>query len=126
MKKDSSIYIFIFIILISVVFGLAISAVHFYTLPMMQKNETLHRNRIIAQAFLLEVKESTPEAFQRAITEEIKIDTIQVENESMVVLNHKSTGKIGFVFDGMGFWEPISGVVVFDSDMENIINLKIL
>jgi len=126
MKKDSPLYIFMFIILISIFFGVAISAVHFITLPMLKKNESLHKNRIIAQAFMLEVARKTPEAYQAVLDKKFSRDTIKVGNEKMEVLTNKETKEVGFVFDGMGFWEPISGVIVLDDDLENIVNLKIL
>lgn len=126
MKKNSSVYIFTFIILISIFFGVAISAVHFLTLPMMRKNEALHENRVIARAFMLEVENEGAEAYQAAINENIKIDTVQARDERMVIFTHKKTGEIGFLFDGMGFWEPISGVIVLDQGLENIVNMKIL
>ncbi len=126
MKKNSPLYIFIFIILISVVFGVAISAVHFLTLPMLKKNESLHRNRIISQAFMLDVADDTPEAYQKIIDKKIEIDTVRAGNETLEIFIHKENGNIGFAFDGMGFWEPISGIIVLNSDLEKVINLKVL
>lgn len=126
MKKNSPVYIFIFIVLISIVFGVAISAVHFLTLPMLKKNESLHRNRIIAQAFMLDVEEDTPDAYQNIIDKKIKTDTVQAGGETIEIFVHKNNGNVGFTFDGMGFWEPISGIVVLNSQLEEVVNLKVL
>lgn len=126
MKKNSPLYIFTFIIIISIVFGVAISSVHFLTLPMLKKNESLHRNRIIAQAFMLDVEADNATAYQSVIDQKIEIDTVIAQGEKIEILKNTESGEIGFVFDGMGFWEPISGVIVMDQNIEQIVNLKIL
>lgn len=126
MDKKSPSYILIFIVLISFVFGLAISSVHYLTLPMLEKNEALHKNRIISQAFMLDVEKDTPEAYEDAIRQFIKIDSIEIKREKVEFFRHREKDYIGFIFKGLGFWEPISGIIVMDRDLEKIINLKIL
>src|SRR6056297_3474724 len=98
MKKDNPLYIFNFIILISIFFGIAISAAHFLTLPMLKKNEALHRNRIIAEAFRLDVQGNTPEAYQTLIDKKIKKKTLDAKDEKIEVLINKESGEVGFIF----------------------------
>ena len=124
-KKDPK-YILLFIVLISLVFGVAISAVHYATLPMLKKNEALHRNRVISKAFLLKVDGESPEAYENAINKYIAVDSLQMDGRSVELFKHKENNNIGFVFLGLGFWEPISGVIVLDENLEKIVHLKIL
>ncbi len=124
-KKDPK-YILLFIILISLVFGVAISAVHYLTLPMLKKNEALHRNRIIAQAFLLDVNGDSPQDYETAIQENIVSDSIKVGERTVDLFRHKKNNTVGFVFRGLGFWEPISGIIVMDKTLNKIVHLKIL
>ena len=58
MKKTAPVYILTFMIVISAFFGFGVSLVHYSTLDMLAKNEALHRNRVLCQAFMLNVKES--------------------------------------------------------------------
>jgi Na+-transporting NADH:ubiquinone oxidoreductase subunit C len=124
-KKDPK-YILFFIVLISLVFGVAISTVHYVTLPMLKKNEALHKNRIIAKAFLLEVEGNSPEAYEQAIKKYITVDSLNIKGRNVELFHHKENNNMGFVFYGLGFWEPISGVVVMDQSLSKIIHLKIL
>lgn len=124
-KKDPK-YILLFIILISLVFGVAISAVHYVTLPMLKKNEALHKNRIISKAFLLDVEGESPSDYETAIQNNITIDSIKVGDTRVELFQHRDNDNIGFVFHGLGFWEPISGIIVMDENLNKIINLKIL
>ena len=126
MKKNSSFYICFFIILISMFFGVAISSVHFTTLAMLKKNETLHKNRIISKAFMLDVKGDSPKAYQEAVTKNINIDVISIKNQKIKIFKDKKRGNIGFLFKGMGFWEPISGIIVLESNLKQVINIQIL
>ncbi|SRR6056297_1868233 len=124
-KKDPK-YILLFIILISLIFGVAISAVHYTTLPMLKKNEALHKNRIISKAFLLDVEGESPSDYEAAIENNIQIDSIKIGDTKTELFEHMDSDNIGFVFRGLGFWEPISGIIVMDEGLTEIINLKIL
>lgn len=124
-KKDPK-YIMMFIVLISLVFGLAISTVHYVTLPMLKKNEALHKNRIISQAFLLDVDGDSPDDYEKAIHENIALDSLEINGRKVELFRHKVNHNVGFVFQGLGFWEPISGIIVMDKNLDKIIHLKIL
>ena len=85
MKKTSPAYIIIFIIVICLVFGIAVSAVHYLTLDQLQKNETLHRNRVICLAFDLPVPGIDVASYQSTVDQLIRTDTLTYENRKMEI-----------------------------------------
>ncbi len=128
MKKTSPAYIIIFIILICLVFGIAVSAVHYLTLDQLQKNETLHRNRIICRAFDLPVSGSDVASYQSSVDQFIRTDTLDYQNRKMEIFRYAGPGaaKVGFTFSGMGFWERISGIIVLSPDLNTVQNIRFL
>ena len=126
MNKKSPAYVLLFIILLTMFFGIAISTVHYLTLPILEKNSLLIKNRVISKAFMLEVKSENAETYKNAITENIIFDTLRVGDNEVEFYSHKYNHNIGFLFTGLGFWEAISGIIVMDSKLEKIVNLQIL
>ena len=61
MNKESPVYIIVFMIIICAVFSFAISMVNYSTIDMLKKNEKLHLNRVLANAFMLKVPGENPE-----------------------------------------------------------------
>ncbi|MBD3317102.1 MAG: FMN-binding protein [Chitinivibrionales bacterium] len=126
MNKNSPTYIFLFITVLSAVFGAGVAVVHFSTQKILDRNEQLHRNRAIARAFALQVAEKTPEAYEQAIKRRLTTTTIESEGEKITVFRHEKTGRIGFVFSGMGFWDVIRGVIVLSPGLKQISNIQFL
>ncbi len=127
MNKSSPIYIFAFIILVSLVFGIAVSSVHYATLDMLKKNETMHRNRALAQAFNLSVSEDNPRDYQLAIAQAIESDTVIYDNQLYpIFFKQKGPKQVGFIFSGMGFWDRITGILVLTPDLQKIVNIRLL
>ncbi len=128
MNKNSATYTFIFIVAICVVFGSAISLVHYSTLKTLAKNETLNRNRVVCNAFLLDVNGDSPQAYQQAIDQNIIFRTLSSDTRNFETFFKRDTNKsdVGFVFSGMGFWDRIEGIIVLTSDLSQVINIQFL
>jgi len=128
MKKASPVYILAFMVSISIVFGFGVSFVHYSTLDVLAKNEALHRNRVLCRAFMLDVKEDTPEAYERAIERSIE-QTERTENGRVwriYTRRDSLPNNVGFALSGMGFWDRIEGIVVLSPDLEQIVNIQFL
>lgn len=124
--KTSPVYILGFMILICTVFGTGISSVHYATLDMLRKNEKLHKNRSICRVFNLSVTGYSADAFQKAIDDSIVHEQITYQRRTWDIYRSKDTGNIGFVFSGTGFWDRISGVIVFSADLSKVVNIQFL
>lgn len=128
MNKNSAGYTFVFIIIISIVFGAGISIVHYATLDTLAENEALNRNRVICHAFLLPVEGDTPNAFQKAINTHIEEKLLTADGLSYTTYFRKNRvdPDVGFVFSGMGFWDKIEGIIVLSSDLSRVVNIQFL
>ena len=128
MNKSSTIYVLLFMMVITVTFGVGLSAVHHATLGTLAKNETLNKNRTLSRAFLLEVAEDSPQAFQDAVDRSISIETIFHEGRTFEVCTTKPPmqNRVGFLFTGYGFWGPIKGIAVFSEDLQTMVNIQFL
>lgn len=112
--------------IISLVFGTAISSVHYATLDILKKNERLLKNRVICRAFNLKVSGETADDYQKTIDENITFDQITYKGRTWDVYRQKDTGNIGFVFSGTGFWDRITGIMVLSPDFSKVVNIQIL
>ncbi|MGC9364944.1 MAG: FMN-binding protein [Fidelibacterota bacterium] len=128
MNRNSAAYTFIFILVISIVFGAGVSIVHYATLDTLAKNEALNRNRVVCNAFLLPVESDMPEAFQKAIDTHIETKTLMAKGMSYTTLLRKNSANpdVGFVFSGMGFWDKIEGIIVLSADLSRVVNIQFL
>ncbi len=126
MKKTSPAYILGFMIIICTVFGAAISFVHYVTLDMLEKNERLHKNRMICRAFRLPVAGVSADAYQKAIDAAISYQQLTHRGRVWQIYTRKDTGEIGFVFSGQGVWDRITGILVLSSDLSKIANIQFL
>lgn len=127
MKKNSPAYVIVFITIISLVFGAAISAVHYLSLPTLEKNERMLRNRSISRAFNLNVEPPTADAFESAVSKEISKKELKGPSGTMqLYIKNSEPRDIGFVFRGMGFWDEISGILVLSPDLDTIKSVEIL
>ncbi|BBO19261.1 conserved hypothetical protein [Candidatus Brocadia pituitae] len=126
MTKTSPAYILIFMIILCTVFGTAISSVYYATLDMLKKNEKLHKNRIICQAFKLPVSGVSADAFQKAIDDNISYDQITYQGRPWDTFKQKDTGSIGFIFSGTGFWDRITGIMVLSPDLLKCMAIQFL
>ncbi len=126
MNKRSMGYVLGFTGAVCIVFGLGIATIHYSTLEMLKKNETLHRNRIVCRAFMLEVPQETAEAYAEALQAHIKTFTVPDGKSTRRVYKRIDPGKeaIGFDFSGMGFWDRIDGIVVLTPDLNTILAVE--
>ncbi len=127
MKKNSPLYIIMFMIFISGVFGLGVSFVHNVTLGQLEMNARLYRNRIITSAFKLEVPLSTPTGYEQALEE--NLDDYEIVKSGRVwhvYISKNEPKRIGFIFRGMGFWDVIEGIMVLSPDLDTIYNVRFL
>lgn len=126
MNKNSSVYSIIFMIMISAVFGTGVALVHYTTRETLEKNETMHQNRTIAHAFMLNVTENNPQAYEQAIKKNLTVDTINAATDTFFLYTDIKTTNIGFIFAGTGFWDVIRGIVILSPDLEEIKNIQFL
>lgn len=116
-----------FMLIICVVFGTGVSAVHNATQDMLEKNKKLHRNRVICRAFLLPVEEESAQAYEEAMSAFIRVETRGEGDQKRNVYfrqDEKGQGDIGFDISGMGFWDRINGIVVLTADLNEIVNIQ--
>jgi Na+-transporting NADH:ubiquinone oxidoreductase subunit C len=92
------------------------------------KNETLHRNRTLSRAFLLDVTGDSAEAYQQAIDRSLEVWESVVAGRSLEVFGTRSPREqlVGFLFSGLGFWGPITGIAVFSDDLQTMVNIQFL
>lgn len=126
MNKKSAWYIIGFMVVACVVFGTGVSIVHNATLELLAKNQSLHRNRIICRAFLIDVTDESPESYETAVSKNIRTKKIEDGTRSRNMYERIGAGSpaIGFDFGGMGFWDRINGIVVLQPDLEKIISIR--
>jgi len=125
-NKNSTTYIIGFIVILCIVFGAGVSAVHYATLSLLEKNEQLHRNRTLVRAFGIAVSSEQAEVYNRAVADSITREVIRAGNDSVVVFRTTGTEpQLGFQFSGMGFWDRITGIVVLSPDLATIRALEI-
>jgi Na+-transporting NADH:ubiquinone oxidoreductase subunit C len=128
MNKSSPVYVLLFVMAVSVVFGIGLSGVHHATLNTLAKNETLHRNRTLSRAFLLDVTGDSAEAYQQAIDRSLEVRELVVAGRSLEVFATRSPREqlVGFRFSGLGFWGPITGIAVFSDNLQTMVNIQFL
>jgi Na+-transporting NADH:ubiquinone oxidoreductase subunit C len=111
---------------VSIVFGIGVALVQYITQETLARNVQLHRNRVICQAFALADETQSAETCTGAIEDQLQIDTVRTAGGPMEVFVRQSTGEVGFVFSGMGFWDRIRGVLVLSSDLQTVRNIRFL
>ncbi len=126
MNKESPLYIILFMLVICIVFSGAISIVYYSTIDMLKENETLHRNRTIARAFMLDVPGDKPDDYMKAIDKTVEKIDYEIDGRKINTFRNRNSGDIGFIFTGRGFWDTISGIIVFNPDISIIRNVQIL
>lgn len=125
MKKNSPAAVILFMVVISLVFGSGIAVVHYTTLPILNRNETLHRNRVLAQAFDLTVQGKDANAYQKAVS--AALTPVAIGTPDMPRTAYRGpNGTVGFSFSGMGFWERIVGIIVLTPDLQNVVNMQFM
>jgi len=127
MKKNSPLYVIIFMIAISGVFGIAVSMVQYLTQGRLEANARLYRNRTVAWAFELEVPNPTPTGYEEALDEHLKkLEFAEGDRLWQIFIRVDAPHDVGFVFVGMGFWDVIRGVLVLSPDLQHIKNIEFL
>ena len=128
MKKDSTLYILVFITCLTIAFGAGVSVVHHLTRDMLAENELLHYNRTLARAFGLEVPGSAASHYQEAVSGSLDYHELDYEGRSwrIYLMREVQDSPLGFVFRGRGVWDVINGVLVLDHGLETILSLEFL
>jgi Na+-transporting NADH:ubiquinone oxidoreductase subunit C len=128
MNKTSPGYVLGFMLLVCLCFGFAVSLVHYSTQDMLKKNETLQRNRTICRAFMLDVPEKTAEGYGKAVELHIEENTVEEGERTWYIFTRRDieNSDIGFLFQGMGLWDEITGVLVISPDLGEIVNIEFL
>ncbi|TFH40581.1 MAG: FMN-binding protein [Chrysiogenales bacterium] len=126
MNKTSPGYILLFIVVLSVIFGFGISFVNYATVDHLKKNETLHRNRVIAAAFMLPVAGPGAGEYEAAVREHIEYFELSREGTIIQAFRNGATGEVGFIFSGPGFWDLITGIIVLSPDLSRVRNIAFL
>lgn len=125
MNKQSPFYTIIFIIAVGVVFGFGISFVNYATLPLLKKNETMHKNKVMSNAFMLKINDNaTAESYERAISDAIEPYPLEYESRKIEAYRNRENGDIGFIFSGYGFWDRITGIIVLSPGLDKIRNIR--
>lgn len=131
-NKDSISYVLGFMLTVSVFFGLTVSLVHHGTKDMLARNEQMHRNRTVAQAFGLDVAGTDAAAFEQAVTGHIQETTLTANNRTWTVFQHpgpdsgREPDAVGFEFNGQGVWDVIRGILVLTPDLTVVRCLRLL
>lgn len=128
MNKSSPAYILGFMLIISTVFGAGVAVVHYATQDLLAEKEALHRNRIVARAFKLDVEGEGSAAYEQALENTIEERRVDYQGRTWTVYRRVGPGPadIGFVFTGLGFWDRIYGVIVLTPDLQKIVNIQFL
>jgi Na+-transporting NADH:ubiquinone oxidoreductase subunit C len=113
---------------ISVTFGIALAAVHHATTEILAQNERFYKNRVLSRAFMLEVEEDAPSAYEDAIDRYLTKSHVTYAGRTWEVFKTKSPmeQRSGFIFIATGFWGPIIGVAVVSEDFSTIQNIQFL
>ncbi len=127
MNKQSPAYTLIFILSLCMVFGFGISLVNYATLPLLMKNEALHKNKVLSEAFLLKIgSEATAEEYEKTVAYALKPRELEYKGRRIETYLNRGNGDIGFVFSGFGLWDRITGILVMSSDLGQIRNIVFL
>lgn len=130
MKKDSLPYVLGFMLAISIFFGTGVSLVHHGTKDILARNEQLHHNRTIAQAFDLSVEGRDAEAYAAVVREHIREKTLPADQRTWTVFERitdaEDQADVGFIFQGQGVWDLIRGIVVLSPDLTTVRNIRFL
>ncbi|MFC1669223.1 FMN-binding protein [Spirochaetota bacterium] len=113
-------------IIICAIFSFAISMVNYSTLDLLKKNEKLHLNRVLSNAFMLKVSGEKPEDYEKSISDNIEIIKIKPDKKVITYYKNKSNGNVGFAIQGRGFWDLIKVVIVLTPDLKTIQNIQVL
>ena len=128
MNRKSPRYVLVFMALICLVFGTAIAVVNYATLPLLKKNEVLHKNTVLCNAFLLDVPTPTADAYAKAVAEHQQPIELADSAGAIPAWRRTSPGAemLGFLISGMGFWDRMDVVVVLRPDLQEIVNIQIM
>lgn len=123
MNRDSPGYVLGFMAALCLFFGTGVALVHYATRDRLAANERLNHNRILAEAFGLEVAGRTPADYERAVAGALEIATAGETpgpGRGVYRLSAPADTVYGFHFSGMGFWDRIDGFVTLDAGLETI------
>lgn len=129
MNTRNPAYVMGFMALLCLVFGGAISIVHYATQPVLQRNEQMLRDRVLCQAFQLEVAGTAAADYAATVARHIQVTQASAtDGTTRKVYVRRDSGHemLGFEISGMGFWDRITAILVLAPDLSRIINLQFL
>ena len=110
----------VFVLVLGSVLTLALVAVDYYTLPLIEKNTELQLKSGVLSAFTVAF-ENDPDAVEKAYEENI---SERPAGDKTFYINE--TGDIAFRFSGSGLWGPITGVIALASDFKTVRNITVI
>ena len=110
----------VFVLVLGSVLTLALVAVDYYTLPLIEKNTELQLKSGVLSAFNVAF-ENDPDAVEKAYEENI---SERPAGDKTFYINE--TGDIAFRFSGSGLWGPITGVIALASDFKTVRNITVI
>lgn len=126
MNRTSPGYILFFILALSAVFGFGISLVNYATVDLLKKNEAMHRNRVIAAAFMLPLAGARAGDYEAAVRDHVESFDLSREGRTIRAFRNRTSGEVGFIFSGPGFWDQITGIIVLSPDLSRVKNIAFL
>lgn len=126
MKKGSPLYVVLFMAALALFFGAAVAVVHYSTLGLLERNERLHRNRVLCRAFLVEPAGGGAEDYEAAVAGHIRPLDVSAGGRRFMAYE-KAEGPdpaVGFVFVSQGFWDRITGILVLSPDLKRCVNVQ--
>ncbi len=124
MNRNAPPFVIGFVAALCIVFGAGVAAVHYATTGLLARNEALHRNRVLCEAFGLDIDAGLAEAYAAAVAQALEEIELNTSQGPMTVYRNRRQRTVGFEFSGMGFWDRIEGVLVLDEGLETVRGIR--
>ena len=115
--KDK-VFMIVFIVLLGSILTTALVAVDNYTAPIIARNQVIKQKISILKVFEIPYKEDN--------IEDRFLENIAVRGEGEKSYYVAKDGTRAFVFEGVGLWGPIEGVIALKQDMQTISKIEIM
>lgn len=136
MKTNTPVFIIGFMIIMSVLFGGAITGIYLSQAERLEENEMLLLQKSLAQVFnLVDIRTASNQKIEEAVNQRVTEDTVVTDPETdheFTLLKayksekHKDLIAYGFRFRGQGFWAPIEGIIALSPDLKTTSGIVIV
>ncbi len=113
-------------IILCVLLGSLVSFVQLSTVDILKENEKAHKSSVIYRAFTGDNNKLTPKQYEEFITANLDQKTRSIGKRSLEIFKHKQDKSIGFIFQGLGFWDAITGIIILSDDLSTVKNIQFL